>query len=455
MTEITERTEKRPRRFRPYPEYGDSGVEWLGKIPKHWDVGRLKDHGTLIGGAGFPHDYQGSDHEVLPFYKVGNLSTSSDGRFMGKAPHTVSYRVAAELRAHIIPAHSIIYAKIGAALLLNRRRITTRSCCIDNNMSAYVPRQRELASAWAFYWTTIVDFAALANPGAVPSLSEGDQAGIPIVIPPMTEQRSIADFLDQETAKIDGLVRRKERLIELLQEKRTALITRAVTRGLDPNVPMKDSGIEWLGETPAHWDIAPVYTRYEVALGKMLDSKQVTGDSLGKYLRNVDVQWDAVQVADLPEMDFSQSDRYRYLLRPGDLLVCEGGEVGRTAIWRGELNECFYQKAIHRMRTRSDSEIPKFFYFLMFALAQRGVFTAGGNPNTIDHLTAVQLRHYRVPFPSSHEQREIAEFLDRQTAWIDDLVSKVYEAIDHLNEFRNALISAAVTGKIEVREEAL
>ena len=282
-----------------------------------------------------------------------------------------------------------------------------------------------------------------------------DLKSVALPIPPLKEQRAIAKFLDRQTARIDALVARKERLIELLQEKRTALITRAVTRGLDPNVPMKDSGVEWLGEIPANWDIAPVYTRYEVALGKMLDSKQVTGDSLGKYLRNVDVQWDAVQVADLPEMDFSQSDRYRYLLRPGDLLVCEGGEVGRTAIWRGELNECFYQKAIHRVRTRSDSEIPRFFYFLMYALAQRGVFTAGGNPNTIDHPTAVQLRHYRMPFPSSHEQREIAGFLDRETARIDDLVSKVYEAIDHLNEFRNALISAAVTGKIEVREEAL
>ena len=251
MTGVTDRIdEARLRRFRPYPDYKDSGIEWLGEIPKNWEVGRLKDHGAFVGGAGFPHDYQGSDNEVLPFYKVGDLSTSSDGRYMGQAPNTVSLDIAAELRAHVIPVDSIIYAKIGAALLLNRRRITTMPCCIDNNMSAYVPRRGALASEWAFHWTTIVDFAALANPGAVPSLSEGDQAGIPIVIPPMSEQRTIAAFLDRETAKIDGLVERKERLIELLQEKRTALLTRAVTRGLDQNVPMKDSGIKWLGKIP-------------------------------------------------------------------------------------------------------------------------------------------------------------------------------------------------------------
>ena len=256
VTVATERIEEaRPRRFRRYPEYKDSGVEWLGEIPKDWEVGRLKDHGAFVGGAGFPHDYQGSDNEVLPFYKVGDLSTSSDGRYMGQAPNTVSLEIAAELRAHVIPVDSIIYAKIGAALLLNRRRITTMPCCIDNNMSAYVPRRGALASEWAFHWTTIVDFAALANPGAVPSLSEGDQADIPIVIPPMSEQRAIAAFLDRETAKIDGLVARKERLIKLLQEKRAVLISRAVTRGLDPNVPMKDSGVEWLGEIPAHWEV--------------------------------------------------------------------------------------------------------------------------------------------------------------------------------------------------------
>ncbi len=246
---------------------------------------------------------------------------------------------------------------------------------------------------------------------------------------------------------------KKERLIELLQEKRTALITRAVTKGLDPTVPMKDSGVEWLGEIPAHWQVAPVYTRYEVALGKMLDSKRVTGEFPGRYLRNIDVQWDAVNVDGLPEMDFALWERDRYLLQVGDLLVCEGGEIGRTAIWEGQLKECFYQKAIHRLRPRSELDTPRLFYYLMYALAKLGVFTAGGNPNTIDHLTAVQLRHYRMPFPSRTEQHEIVTLLDREAARIDALVSKVLKALERLKEYRTALISAAVTGKIDVREE--
>ena len=275
-----------------------------------------------------------------------------------------------------------------------------------------------------------------------------------IALPPSCEQRAIAAFLDRETAKIDALMAKKARLIELLQEKRATLITHAVTKGLDPNVPSKDSGIEWLGEIPVHWELSPVYSRYEVELGKMLDAKRFSGEFPGRYLRNVDVQWDRINTEDLPEMDFAPSERDRYLLRPGDLLVCEGGEVGRTAIWSGEISGCYYQKAIHRVRLRSDRESPRFFYYLMYALAKRGVFVAGGNPNTIDHLTAIQLKHYRLPFAPPEEQRLIVETLDQETAKIDSLIAKVQDAIDRLSELRTALISAAVTGKIDVREEA-
>jgi type I restriction enzyme S subunit len=218
-----------------------------------------------------------------------------------------------------------------------------------------------------------------------------------------------------------------------------------VLRRLKPYPAYKDSGVEWLGEIPAHWEVAPLYARYEVALGKMLDAKRVTGEFSGRYLRNVDVQWDVVNTDGLPEMDFAPWERERYRLRPGDLLTCEGGEVGRTAIWRGDLDECFYQKAIHRVRPRSEGERPRFFYYLMFALAKQGVFAAGGNPNTIDHLTAVQLRHYRFSFAPTAEQRAIAAFLDRETARIDALVAKKERLIELLQEKRTALITRAVT----------
>ena len=429
MNDAAERIEEaRPRRFRRYPEYRDSGVEWLGEIPAYWSALPIKRVCRFCYGESLAGNDR-ANGEVVVFGSNGPVGTHDSAN---------------------TGAPCLIVGRKGSFGKVNYSADAVFA--IDTTF-VIDARYTQANLRWLYYTLQCARLDTISKDSAIPGLDREDAYARVIALGPTHDQRAIAAFLNRETARIDGSVERKERLIELLQEKRTALITRAVTRGLDPNVPMKDSGVEWLGEIPAHWHIAPVYARYEVALGKMLDAKGVTGKSSGKYLRNVDVQWDSVNVEDLPEMDFPPSVRNRYLLRPEDLLVCEGGEVGRTAIWGGELDECFYQKAIHRVRPWFDSEIPRFFYFLMYGLAKRGVFTAGGNPNTINHLTAVQLRHYRLPFPATGEQRAIAAFLDRETARIDALIAKIRRAIDLLKEFRTALISAAVTGKIDVREE--
>jgi len=231
-----------------------------------------------------------------------------------------------------------------------------------------------------------------------------------------------------------------DRLLETSEE-----VERVAPRRFEPYPEYRASGVEWLGEVPAHWAVAPVYSRYEVALGKMLDAKRISGHRLAPYLRNVDVQWDRVNCEGLPEMDFEQTERQRYALRLGDALVCEGGEVGRTALWRGELSECYYQKAVHRVRPRRETERVRFFFYTMYALAQSGVFAAGGEASTISHLTAVRLRHYRFVFPSAEEQQVIANVLDRETAEIDALVAQKERLIELLREKRAALITRAVT----------
>ncbi len=215
------------------PPLKPSGIEWLGDIPKHWEARRLKDVGTLKGGAGFPLEEQGLEDEELPFYKVGDLKASLNGCVMSKPEHTISKETARKLRATIIPPDSIVYAKIGAALLLNRRRVTFADCCIDNNMTAYLPDKRRIRSEWAFYWLSILDFGEFMNPGAVPSFSEGYQAVLPVLLPPLPEQAAIAAYLDLETAKLDALVGKVEEAVERLREYRTALITAAVTGKID------------------------------------------------------------------------------------------------------------------------------------------------------------------------------------------------------------------------------
>ena len=217
----------------PSPRLRPSGVEWLGEAPAHWEVARLKDVGRLIAGSAFPEALQGVEGAELPFFKVGDLAKSRDGRWLEDSEHTVSYEIAAEIRARVIPQESVVYAKIGAALLLNRRCVTARPSCIDNNMTAYVPDRDQITTDWALYTLSLLDFGEHVNPGAVPSLSEGDQAILPLPVPPLDEQRAIAAYLDAETERLDTLMARVETAIERLREHRTALITAAVTGQVD------------------------------------------------------------------------------------------------------------------------------------------------------------------------------------------------------------------------------
>jgi len=203
---------------------------------------------------------------------------------------------------------------------------------------------------------------------------------------------------------------------------------------------------------PEHWTISPVAYRYSVQLGKMLDSVKITGQHLRPYLRVFDVQWEGINTDELPQMDFDEEARAKFRLIPGDLLVNEGGSYpGRSAIWLGKMDECYYQKALHRMRALyPEGDTTRFAYYLMCWAANQGIFVAGGNETTIEHLPAEKLRRYRFPFPPIAEQLEIAEFLDTGLAKIDALTAEAQRAIDLLQERRTALISAAVTGQIDV-----
>jgi type I restriction enzyme S subunit len=273
-------------------------------------------------------------------------------------------------------------------------------------------------------------------------------------LPPLAEQAAIVRYLDHVDRRVRRLVRAKRKLIALLTEQKQAIIHHAVTRGLDPNVPLKDSGVEWLGQVPEHWEVAALRLMYYQCLGKMLDAKRILGTDLLQYLRNTDVQWDRINVANLPQMDISESEYERYTVSSGDLLVCEGGEVGRAAIWSGELEVCGFQKALHRLRPRDvRRQHVRFMYFALRAACEGDAFS-DGHVSTIAHLTGDKLRAHRFAFPPHQEQVAIVEHLDESSANIDNTIVRAHREIDLLNEYRTRLIADVVTGKLDVRESA-
>lgn len=206
----------------------------------------------------------------------------------------------------------------------------------------------------------------------------------------------------------------------------------------------RDVAVEAIDSVPTHWDLPPLYLRYEVLLGKMLDASRITGEHLVPYLRNVDVQWGQINYESLPLMDIAPNELDRYSIREGDLLVCEGGEVGRSAVVETFAGPIGFQKALHRLRPIRAGEVSKYMFYALRWAADGGVFSYNGQ-STIAHLTGEQLRKHRLPCPSAAEQRAIAAFLDRETAKIDALISEQEKLIALLAEKRQATISHAVT----------
>ena len=274
------------------------------------------------------------------------------------------------------------------------------------------------------------------------------------VAPPLREQEAIADFLDCKTAQIDTLIEKKQRQIDLLHEQHDALINHAVTMGLNPDAPMKESGVEWLEEIPNHWTMTTVRYFYDVKLGKMLNSaKQNDGDIVKPYLRAANIHWNKVLLEEVGvnEMGFTEAQLERYSLQPGDLLVTEGGvTVGRSAIWSGELSECYYQNSLNRARPLKDITT-KWLYYWMYFVTKNGYIDILADKSTFGHLTNEKLNALPIPIPSVSEHDEIISKLESYESKMEAQIALIEKQMTYLQEYRAVLISEAVTGKIDVR----
>lgn len=436
-------------KYKAYPEYKDSGMEWCTALPLGWKRTNLRWLSSIYAG-GTPSknviDYW--ENGTIPWINSGAVNQSyitEPSTFISKAAFENS-------SAKWIPKGALVVALAGQGKTKGMVAQLGINTTCNQSMAAIVFYEKKL-SRYIYWWLT-------SNYQNIRNMAGGDlRDGLNLELlgdiqcpqPNDGECIRISAFLDHETAKIDNLIEKQQQLIELLKEKRQSVISHAVTKGLNPDVPMKDSGVEWLGEVPEHWDVAKLSFKYEVLLGKMLDDKKITGKYLGRYLRNTDVQWDSINTEELPLMDFRPEERERFSVKKGDLVVCEGGEIGRSAIWNSD-ESCFYQKALHRLRPLSNNNKTRFMFYVLYDAVKQGRFISGAGKATIAHLPAESFRQYKFGFPPLTEQVDIATTLDSYSQLFDKLEEKTVQQIALLQERRNALISAAVTGKIDVRD---
>ena len=437
MTEVTDRFEEaRPRRFRRYPAYKDSGVEWLGEIPEDWKVKKLSWLTKCLDGQRIP------------------LNAEERGRMQGDYPYIGANSILDYVDQWLFDEELVLLGEDGAPFFDKSRpvafRITGKTWV--NNHAHVLRPQATIDAKFLADALNCVDYRAFIDGSTRDKLTQGDMRGIPVQCPKVNEQRAIADFLDRETATIDGLVARKERLIELLQEKRTALITRAVTRGLDPNIPMKHSGVEWLGEIPVHWDVKRVKWVARMESGHTPDKK------VDAYWKDGDIPWVSLNdTRHLKDHDYINDTEYytnelglknssARLLSPRSVVFSRDATIGLCAITERAM--AVSQHFIAWIC--SEDVIPE--YLLRVFDAMQGELERLTMGATLRTIGMPEVNTLATPVPPVDEQEVIVNHIHQERLRLDLLIAKIHEAIYILKEFRTALISAAVTGKIDVRE---
>jgi type I restriction enzyme, S subunit len=422
-----------------------------------WTPLRLGRVGWFLAGAGFPHEFQGVEGAELPFFKVGDTNLPGNERELRSAPNTVSRLTARQLGARICPAGAIAFPKVGATLLGNKRRLTVRDCLFDNNMMALVPTA-EHDPTFLLYALGNLDFGQLSNPGPVPSINAGDLRDVLVPLPAPRIQRALANFLDRKTAAIDALIAKKERLIELLQEKRQALITQAVTKGLDPNVPMKDSGVEWLGKVPKHWEVRPL--KRVLFYGPKNGISPPSTDSFGVPSFSISaVRSGRVDVLNnLKNVALTTLEACAYQMRKRDVLLVRGngnlGMVGACGLVDEFPEGCTYPDILMLMRP-SRAALPEFFVAAINSPYVRAqIEVSAQTSNGTYKVSGSDVRNLLLVVPPMVEQRAIADAVASLDRTIGTPLSCVRLQTEKLREYRQELNTAAVTGKIDVSAEA-
>ena len=321
----------------------------------------------------------------------------------------------------------------------------------NNHIHVLVPRAG-VSARWLAHALNAVDYSLVITGSTRDKLTQAAMLSIQLLVPPLAEQIAIADYLDEQTARIDTLIAKQNQLIETLRERRMGAIAQALGYGLASG-NVSPSGLDWLEFVPSTWRPVQVKNFGDVSLGKMLQPANSGADVRAPYMRAANVQPDGVlQVEDVKEMWFAQKALNGLELLSGDVVVVEGGVggFGRAAYLREDLDGWGFQNSILRVRPFDGNDGRYLTYALLLARSS-GYVRTYCNIVSMPHFTAEKLAAFRLCCPPPGEQREIADYLDIQTAKIDALIAKTQEHIALAKERRAALIAAAVTGQFDVR----
>lgn len=433
----------------------DSGIEWIGEMPEEWQVKKLKYLGELSASG---VDKKIQDGEALyksvhymdvyrnSLMEIGDsedylVISANDAKALSCALEKGDVLFTNSSETPDDMGHSaVVLEKINDTLfgyhLMRFRPKTKLHLFYEKYMfgSHYMRK-------WFEYRSTGMTRYGISNRDFSDSL---------IVIPPIAEQQSIAAYLDRKSNLIDSTIEKQKSVIGKLKLYKQSIIIEALTKGLDPNVKLKPSGIEWIGKIPDGWEIGNIGMFFQIQLGKMLHPQHPDeNDTLEYYLGNANIFWDGVRTNVLKQMWFSYQEKDKYLLKKGDLVVTEGGDAGVACLWNNEVENCYIQKALHKV-TELGIASNKFLYYWLFALKAVGYIDFICNKATIPHFTKEKFSKSIFILAPLREQQAIADYLDTKCSQIDTIITGKQKLLEKLTAYKKSLIYECVTGKREV-----
>jgi type I restriction enzyme S subunit len=434
-----------------YQSYKPSGVEWIGEIPEKWRISKFKYVSKLYTGNSLNDEqkllYESDDENHFPYVSSKDIDLNTRN-----VNYNNGLRIPKENNPlKVSPKDSFLLCVEGGSS--GRKMVyLDREVCFVNKLCSFKSVENTRFQYYFIQSSNFQDKFRLSLSGLIGGVSISTLRDFELVLPSIQEQHQIVQFLDEKTVLIDKLISTKERKITLLKEQRTSLINQVVTKGLNPNVKMKDSGVEWIGEIPEHWKISKLgfYTTKIGSGSTPKGGSEIYPDSGIPFIRSQNVHFNGLRLSDVSFIDFDthKSMKGSKVIKNDVLLNITGGSIGRCCIVEveGEMNVNQHVSII-----RTTLELVNYFlnYILSSDLGQSQVLfnLTGGNR---EGLTIDGIRNFRITIPPMKEQLQMVQHLNFKTKEIYDLIQLEQKKIDLLKEYRQSLISEVVTGKIKV-----
>ncbi|MEW8051750.1 MAG: restriction endonuclease subunit S [Candidatus Thiodiazotropha sp.] len=438
--------------YKRYSQYMDSGIEWLGELPKHWSTASMRwITERYAGGTPDKRNKDYWENGTIPWLNSGAVNQGT----ITEPSTYITEDAFLNSSAKWVPKRALLMALAGQGKTKGMVAQTNIRTTCNQSMAAIVPYG--IIPRYLFWWLSSQyrNIRGLAGDGLRDGLNLEMLGSIPCPLPNIDEQESITTLLDHETSRIDALIEKKQRLIELLKEKRQAVITQAVTKGLDPNAPMKDSGVEWLGEVPEHWEECRLKVLFGIKHGYAFDSA-VFSDT-GEFILMTPGNFKECGGFrhKVPEKFYrSEEIPTEFILDPGQLLVAmteQGPGLLGSALFVPFDGVYLHNQRLGLLTHIRDDKVSKQYLFHLFNSSRyRAEISVSSTGAKVKHTSPEKILSTKVWLPPIKEQESIAQFLNGQLAKIDSIEAKVEDAIKLLQEHRSALITAAVTGQIDV-----